>query len=69
MNPKNDYKIWEENLLKTLYDINRLINNLAYECEARTYALGEDQMDTIFYCRDLAYKTLREYEEANESKK
>ncbi len=60
MNPKNDR---EENLLKTLMVISALINHISYECESRSYTLCDDEMDTIFYCRDLADKTLKDYHE------
>ncbi len=52
----------EEQFKDTLRVISKIINNLKYECESRTYILDEDAMGGIFHCRDLADDVLREEE-------
>jgi hypothetical protein len=45
--------------LKALCTISKVIDNLKYERSARTYTLYEDEMRNVFFCRDLADEVLR----------
>lgn len=49
-----------EIMKKALRDIARILDNIKYELAARVYTLDDDQMSWVFYCRDLAQKTLRD---------
>lgn len=51
-----------EDLIKTLKDIARILDGIKYECASREYVLDEDQMGWVFYCRDIAQITIRNYE-------
>lgn len=53
---------YDTDLVNALRTISRLLDNLNYECESRKYIL-DDAMGTLFYCRDLAQITLKEYNE------
>lgn len=48
-----------EEMRETLKQIANMLDNVGYECCAREYTLNEDEMATIFYCRDVAQKVLR----------
>ncbi len=43
---------------QALQDIARILDNIEYECCSREYTLNDDEMSWVFYCRDLAQKTL-----------
>ncbi len=45
------------NCLKEIY---KRLDNLEYVCEAREYTLNDDEMGSIFYCRDTIWKVLKE---------
>jgi len=41
---------------ETLEEIGGMLDRINYECRSREYTLDEDEMGTIFYCRDLAQR-------------
>ena len=47
-----------EKCKKSLQSIFRVLDNLEYECNSSIYTLDDDEMSWVFYCRDLAEKTL-----------
>lgn len=48
-----------EEMKKALQSIFRILDNLKYECKARTYTLDDDAMGWVFYCRDVAELALK----------
>lgn len=50
-------------LIDSLKSIARVLDNVQYECASSIYTLDDDEMGWIFYCRDLAQKTLMDWEE------
>lgn len=50
--------------IECLKDIHRHLSNIEYACFGREYRLDEDEMSWIFYCRDYAWTTLKEFEKA-----
>ncbi len=59
----------EEYLLRTLKVIFRMINSLDYECKSSIYSLDDDEMDNIFFCRDIAEECIKSCEEYNRTLK
>ncbi len=49
---------------EALKTIANSLDNIKYECESRIYTLEEDEMATVFFCRDLAQNVLRENNDA-----
>lgn len=49
--------------LKVIKSIYRMLDSVKYELQAREYTLNEDDMSTVFYCRDLAGMTIKAIEE------
>ncbi len=43
-----------QEIFNTLKTISKVLGNLKYDCCGREYTLDEDQMGSIFFCRDLA---------------
>ena len=59
----------QNDLLKTLQDISRILDDIKYECSGRIYVLDDNEMNWVFYCRDIADIAIKKYEESqNESK-
>lgn len=56
-----------EKYKQTLKDISRILDNIKYECKSSVYTLDDDEFSWIFYCRDLADRTLRECEKIKKS--
>jgi hypothetical protein len=56
----------EEEIIKKqvqiLREVHRFLDNLKYELSSREYTLDEDQMGSIFYCRDKIWLVIQEYE-------
>lgn len=50
----------EQDTLKSIY---RMLDYLTYECSAREYTMDEDQMASIFACRDLAWLCVKKWDE------
>ncbi len=45
----------------TLQSIARILDAIDCECSSRGYHLTDDEMGSVFYCRDLAQKTIKEH--------
>lgn len=48
-------------LVKALESIYRILNSIEYECSSSIYTLDDDEMSFIFYCKDLAFLTIEKY--------
>jgi len=51
--------------VQVLRDVYRFLDNIKYELSSREYTLDEDQMGSIFYCRDKIWLILQEYDKEN----
>ncbi len=51
-----------DNYKKCLTSIAKILDNVKYELTAREYTLNEDEMASIFYCRDVAQIALMNWE-------
>jgi len=50
----------EESLINTLASIFKALDEIEYECEARSYTLDEDNIAALFFCRDLAWLAIKD---------
>jgi hypothetical protein len=48
-------------LIDALNEIYNLLDDIKYERKARVCYLDEEEMSTVFYCRDTAYLTRKNY--------
>lgn len=52
----------EEDMLNSLRCIAKRLSKLEYDHISKTYTLSDDEMDWVFYCRDVARHMVLKYD-------